>query len=213
MHHPPFPRVPETEGVPASSAHRVFAMFAAVVVAAVLVSFLVVGASRAAFEATTSNTGNVVDTGANLVLTDNDGEAAMFSTAGALPGDSDVSCITVTYASTPPPNEVLIYAAGAPTGALPPHLDLTVEVGTDVLENFDDCTTWLPTGGTIYSGTVDGFATAHPDATSGLATGWTPNPAVPTETVRTFRFTVAVASTADPLTSAGFGFEWFTDLG
>ncbi len=199
-----------------SSFHATAARAIAVVVAMLLISFLVLSSSRAAFNATTSNDGNNLQTGGAISLTDNDLDAAMFaSVTGLLPGDTEVSCITVTYESAPDPGDVVLYMPTAPTGGtLADDLDLTIEIGTDATESFDDCTAFVPdpVGGTLFSGTVSSFAVTHASAATGLVT-WDPDPATaPVGTVRTFRFTLGVASSADPDDATNFGFTWETAL-
>ncbi len=201
---------------PGPSFHASAARAVAVIVAMLLISFLVLSSSRAAFNATTSNDANTLQTGAAISLTDNDSDAAMFaSVTGLLPGDAEVSCITVTYNSTPDPGDVVLYMPAAPTGGtLADDLNLTIEMGTDATETFDDCTAFVPdpVSGTLFTGTVSSFAATHTSAATGLVT-WDPDPATaPVGTVRTFRFTLGVASSADPDDDTTFGFTWETAL-
>jgi hypothetical protein len=184
------------------------------VMAAVLLATLVVAtSSRAAFTTTTSNTGNSLTSGAAISLVDNDGGASMFAAVtDLLPGDSEVSCITVTYESTPDPDAVVLFMPAAPSGGtLADDLTLTIEMGADALPAFDDCTTFIPTGGPLFDGSVSDFATTHGDAASGLVT-WDPDPALPLTTTATFRFTLTVDATADPSDTTAFDFTWQTDL-
>lgn len=48
------------------------------------------------FTGTTSNTGNSFAAG-SVILSDNDSNTAMLALSNAKPGDSDTSCIKVTY--------------------------------------------------------------------------------------------------------------------
>lgn len=202
-----------------ASFHATASRIVAIVVAMLLVSFLVLSSSRAAFNGSTSNDGNSLETGAGITLTDNDSDAPMFAAVtGLLPGDSQVSCITVTYASTPDPGNVVLYMPTAPTGGtLADDLDLTIEIGTDATATFDDCDTFVPdpsagVAGVIFQDTVSNFAATHSNAAAGLVT-WDPDPlTAPVGTVRTFRFTLGVAATADPNDNTSFGFTWETGL-
>lgn len=185
----------------------------AAMIAILVVTFLVVTTSRAAFSATTENTGNSLTTGAAISLVDDDGGASMFATVtGLFPGDTEVSCITVDYVSAPDPNAVVLYIPTAPSGGtLADDLTLTVEIGTDASPTFDDCSTFVPTGGPLFSGSVSAFATTYNDTASGLST-WDPDPLVPASLGATFRITLEVEPTADPADSTAFAFTWETDL-
>ena len=68
---------------------------------------------------------------------------------------------------------MLIYSSGAPTGSLAPYLNLTIEVGADATPVFGDCTGFV-SAGTVYNGTLPGFATANDSYATGLST-WDPS--------------------------------------
>jgi hypothetical protein len=179
---------------------------AAVALAFVVVAGLVVTSSRAAFVAQTGNLTNQV-TSAAIDLADNDSGVAMFqNVTGLMPGTNVDRCIDVTYTGTVDPLPVLLYAAAPPTGTLAPYLNLTVDIGADTADPFTGCSTFVSSG-SVYSGTLDGFATTHSGYAAG-ATTW--DPAGSPET-RTFRFRISVQSTpaAEGLTST-FGFSWET---
>lgn len=179
---------------------------AAVALSFILVALLVVTSSRAAFVTRNDNTTNEV-TSAAIDLADNDAGTAMFANVtGLMPGTDVDRCIDVTYTGTVDPNAVLLYVTGSPTGTLAPYLNLTIDIGNDTADPFRSCTSFVSTG-TLYSGTLSGFATAHPAYAGGLST-W--DPAGSPET-RTFRFRLAVQDTAaaEGLTCT-FGFSWET---
>jgi predicted ribosomally synthesized peptide with SipW-like signal peptide len=148
-----------------------------------------------AFSATTQNSGNNFATG-TVVLTDDDANGAMLTLAGAKPGDSDTSCIIVTYTGTLPSN-VRLYGTTAGTG-LDQYLDLVVTRGTKAAGSFDSCvgfsadaTNYIGAGaGVIYSGTLQGWADNYAaglvDPTSGSPEVWT-NPES-----HTYRFVITV---------------------
>lgn len=186
------------------SVHATVARVMAVVAAFLLVSFLVVTTSRAAFTDTTDNIGNEVSTG-TISLTDNDAGTAMFDNVTGLgPNDTIESCIDVTYTGTLTPSAVQLYMSEAPTGELAPYLDLVVQIGAQSGDPFGDCTTFTASN-TLYTGTLAGMATTHPSYETGVST-WTPSGS---GDARTFRFVLTVQD--DPAaqgTSTTFGFTW-----
>ncbi|MDP9407968.1 MAG: hypothetical protein M3P95_08890 [Actinomycetota bacterium] len=175
----------------------------------ILVALLVVTSSQAAFVAQNDNTTNTV-TAAAIDLGDNDSNGAMFNSTGLMPGTSVEKCIDVTYTGNVDPLLVKIYATAAPTGTLGTYLDLTVDVGDDTADAFGSCTNFGAVGGStnVYTGTLAGFAAAHPDYANGRSTTWDPTG---TGQTKTFRFTVSVQDnpSAEGLTST-FGFSWET---
>lgn len=85
------------------------ARIGAVVVGIALVSVLIINQSRAVFTATTSNPNNAFGA-ASISLTDDDGDAAMFTVPPTMvPGDVVTGCIDVTYTGTADPSLVKIY--------------------------------------------------------------------------------------------------------
>jgi hypothetical protein len=134
------------------------------------------------FTDTSSNEGNAFATG-TVNLTDNDSGAAMLSLADARPGNSDTSCISVSYTGSVP-STVRLYGATSGTG-LDAHLNVSVTRGTLPTGAFDDCTGFSPDAadyigagsGVIYSGTLQAFAdnsaTGLLDPASGAPETWT----------------------------------------
>ncbi len=114
-----------------------------------------------AFSGTTSNDGNTFAAG-TVSLSDNDSGSAMLSLSGAKPGDSDTSCIEVTYTGSLA-SAVRLHGATTGTG-LDPYLTLTVTRGTTT-SAFDSCTGFTADAtdyngngaGVIYSGTLQAF--------------------------------------------------------
>jgi len=175
------------------------ARLAAVGTALLLVVFLVLSSSRAAFTATTENTGNSVSTGV-IALADDDADTAMFDAVADLgPGESVERCIQVDFTGSIDVEPIALYAAGTPSGALAPYLDLAVEVGSATGDSFPSCATFTPSS-TLYTGTLASFASTHADYGSGLAT-WAPTG----PSSRAFRVTVTVQD--DPL-AAGLATSW-----
>jgi hypothetical protein len=172
----------------------------------ILIALLVVTSSRAAFVAQNDNSTNTV-TSAAIALTDNDATTAMFNNVtGMIPGTTYERCIDVTYTGTVDPTAVMLYATGTPTGTLAPYLDLTVQIGADTPAAFRDCTGFVSSG-TLYTGTLDAFATAKTSYATGVST-WDP---IGSPETRTFRFVLTVQ---DNTVAAGktttFGFSWET---
>src|SRR5215210_7402491 len=125
----------------------------------ILIALLVVTSSRAAFVAQNDNSTNQVSSAA-ITLTDNDSTTAMFNNVtNMVPGTTYERCIDVTYTGTVDPTAVILYSSGTPTGTLAPYLDLTVQIGADTPAAFRDCTGFVSSG-TLYTGTLDAFATA-----------------------------------------------------
>jgi hypothetical protein len=134
-----------------------------------------------AYTATTSNTGDSFASG-SVAIQDNDSSTAMLALANAKPGDSDSSCVRVTYTGSLSAN-VRLY--GASSGALAPYLTLTITRGTDPAPSFDSCagftadaTNYIGAGaGIVYQGGLaalgTNWATGVVDPTSGSPETWT----------------------------------------
>ncbi|HEX7464711.1 MAG TPA: TasA family protein [Actinomycetota bacterium] len=157
-----------------------------------------------AFSSTTSNDNNSFEAG-TVYITDNDNNVAMYQVANAAPGDSDVSCITVTYLGTLDAS-VVLYATGI-VGPLAPYVDVTVEQGTSS-SPFDSCATFVA-GSTLFSGTLATFPSTY---AGGLSTG--PSPWVTNDAV-SYRFTVTLqddnaanGGVAGPLSTGAHSFVW-----
>lgn len=71
----------------------------AAVAGSILALLMVATTSRAVWTDTTANTGNSFDSG-TVVLTDDDGDVALFTVTNAAPGDSWIGCIDVIYQGT-----------------------------------------------------------------------------------------------------------------
>ena len=113
---------------------RPFALGASGVV--LLLVFLCAAWTWSAFSGTTANPGNSATAG-TVALTDNDAGSASFTLSDVAPGDTDTSCIQVTYTGSLP---ALVRLYGTTTGTgLDPYLTLEVTRGTGA-GTFDDCT-------------------------------------------------------------------------
>ncbi len=137
----------------------------------------------ASFSSATDNSANAITAG-TVALADNDGGVALYTASNAKPGDVKTSCIRVSYTGSLDA-DVKLYIGDA-IGALGDYVNLTIEPGTQASPTFPSCTNFVSDGsGTIYSGTLKAFATAHPSYATGLAdnpgttaTKWATNDAV-----------------------------------
>lgn len=165
----------------------------AILLGTLLSGVTVLTASRAAFSDTTSNDGNYVTVG-DVTLTDNDSDVGvLFEITDMAPGDSETSCIEVTYeGSISDPGQVVIYSGGfTDSGSLATEVNLTIEEGTGA-GTFDDCTGFT-LDASIFSGTLTAFDTAHTGYSSGAGT-WDPSS---TPESLSYRITVELDPNAD----------------
>jgi len=136
-----------------------------------------------AFSSQTDNPGNVVTAG-TVTLSDNDAGSALYSLTAAKPGDSQTSCIKVTYAGSLNA-DVKIYTPST-IGELGPNVTLKIEPGTQASPSFPSCTGFTPdSGGALFEGTLSSFAAEHGSYATGVAdypgtvaTKWATNDAV-----------------------------------
>ena len=170
----------------------------------VFVTFLVVGASRAAFADSTDNTSNTVSA-AGIVLDDDDSGSAMFSVAGMKLGDVQTKCITVTYNGTITTGApIQLYRSGAPTGdGLETYLTAVIDIGTG---GSSTTCTGFTLGSNLHNGTLASFLSTYTSYASGLSTAWTPTGAAQS---RTFRVALTMQdNNLAQAKSVGFGFTW-----
>lgn len=148
----------------------------------------------------------VVEEPVEVQLTDSRAGTAMFTDGTPLsPGAAQVRCMEVSYSGDADPGPVMLYAS-ATSGALAPHLLLSVELGTPSAGASGACAGFASSG-VLYAGTVADFAAAYPGYSTGLQ-AWDPPEG---GNSRAFRFTVSVSD--DPAAmgkSATFGFSWET---
>ena len=173
----------------------------AALVAVLMVSFLALRVSAAAFSDTTTNPGNDFAAG-DVVLVDNDGGVAMFSASNMKPGDTVTGCIEVTYQGSLDA-EVHLYAA-LNSGTLADYLDL------DIVRGDGTCAA-LGTTTTVWSNGTDGdlgvFLGSATDYASGVD-NWAPTGGAPDDTVP-YEFTITLQdnNAAQGLT-ANVDFTW-----
>ena len=136
-----------------------------------------------AFSSQTDNPGNVVTAG-SVTLADNDAGSALYALTAAKPGESQTSCIKVTYTGSLNAN-VRIYTPST-IGELGPFVNLKIEGGSQTSPTFPSCTGFTPdSGGALFEGTLAAFATEHNSFATGtvdfpgtVATKWVTNDAV-----------------------------------
>jgi predicted ribosomally synthesized peptide with SipW-like signal peptide len=171
-------------------------------------------ATFSAFSSTTSNSGNSFAAG-TVFVSDNDAGSVLYNVSNQAPNSPAVAkCIKVTYTGTLPA-DVHLYT-GSTTNALDTYVNLTVEKGTvSGSPAFPSCTGFTPdSGGTIYNGTLAGFAGAKNTYASGVSaypgsqTAWNQNDTL------YFRFTLGLQDDnnanggATPLSAASRTFTW-----
>ncbi|SDQ11722.1 hypothetical protein [Quadrisphaera sp. DSM 44207] len=146
----------------------------------VVSGLLVWESSYAAFFDQTENPGNAWTTG-EVVLTDDDADAAAFTVADMVPGKRGAGCVTVTYGGTVASQGVRVFGEVTGDPALAGELDFAVEQGTASAT----CAAFTAAGPAVYSGKLRGIGTGW---TSGHGT-WVPLAA---GDKRSYRFTYAL---------------------
>lgn len=149
-------------------------MALAAILGVLLSTVTVLTASRAVFADQTTNGQNYVNAG-DVVLVDNDGGVnVLFEIDDMAPGDSETTCINVTYqGSIPDPGGVVVYSGGlTDSDALPDDLNLTIEEGTGAA-TFGDCTGFA-LDGLIFDDTLGTFDSTHTDYLTGVGS-WDPS--------------------------------------
>jgi hypothetical protein len=104
------------------------------------------------FSATTQNSGNEVTSG-TVAISNNSAGQALFSVNGAVPGQTWVRCIKVTYTGSLP-SDVHLYLGGTP-GPLAQYLNVTIEEGTQTTSTFPSCTGFV-SNDTLFTGALTG---------------------------------------------------------
>lgn len=135
---------------------------------------------------------------ASVALTDHTGGRALFTAERLVPGDSRVSCLSVSSTGAEPDDQVRLLARDV-AGDLAAQLDVTVEVGTGGGGN--GCAGFV--GSPVWTSSLAELA-AVSTTDSGVATGW--QPAVNPD--RTFRITVQVGDGAQQDSTTVATFVW-----
>jgi hypothetical protein len=165
-----------------------------------------------AFTSTTSNANNSFAAG-TVVIGDNDANAALYTVSNAKPGTTASGCIKVTYTGSLA-SDVHLYTTST-IGSLGQYVDLTITPGTQTgSPAFPSCTGFTAdSGGPLYTGTLQNFATAKNSYANGVvdfpgttATSWATNDSV------VYQFTTTLQSgapdAAQGLTTGSHAFTW-----
>lgn len=177
-----------------------------------LIASLAGAVTYSAFTATATNAGNTFSSG-TVALGDNDGGSALLTLTNAVPGNSDIGCIQVTYSGSLPASVRLF---GAVTGSLAQYLTLTVTRGTDSSPSFKSCTNFTADStvyvvgqpaGVVWTGNLSAFPTTWTagivDPTATLPESWTTNEA------HSYKFEVSLQNnTAAQGLSSTAAFTW-----
>lgn len=163
-----------------------------------------------AFSSTTTNAGNTITAG-TVAIADNDAGAAMYSIAGAKPGESVSKCIKVTYTGSLDA-DVRIYT-GSTIGSLGQYVDLTITPGTQTTSTFPSCTGFTADpGGAIYTGTLQNFGSTKNSYANGVVdypgsgTKWATNESVVYQVIASLQSSAPDA--AQGLTTGAHTFTW-----
>jgi len=213
-----------TEPVAAQRPSRkaTLARIGAVVVGVALVSVLIINQSRAVFTGSTSNPNNAFSA-ASISLTDDDGDAAMFTVPAMVPGEFATGCIAVTYTGTPDPAPVMIYvnAYTETDGATPGDgatLDEALTFDIDGVDNCTDRNITIP--GVASAVTLEAGLDAYVDYANGLDALWDP-PASPGGATVSYLFEATFAPSGSSATDntrmgdtvSNLTFTWETQAG
>jgi hypothetical protein len=175
---------------------------------------LAAGTALAAFWSRTASANDSFTAG-TVYVTDDDGGNAMLSLSNAIPtqaGESDTSCIQVTYGGT---LDASVRLYGTVSGALASYLTLRITRGTSSAPSFDSCATFTADTtnyngagpGVIFFGSLAGFpstsAAAIVDPTGGTPETWSTNES------HAYKFTVSLNDNvaAEGLTGSA-SFTW-----
>jgi hypothetical protein len=143
-----------------------------------------------------------------VVLTDDDGNSALFSVGNLEPGSTGANCITVTSNGVLPASVKLYGKNETTTRALDSYVDMTITEGTG--GGFGSCTGFTPlaSGSSVFSGTLAAFAGTATDFASGLG-NWSPAGTPPETMVYKIAYTMdsAMPNTAQG-GSAAISFTW-----
>ena len=162
-----------------------------------LVGILVITGSRAAFTATTDNTGNNWAAGDVALSDDDGGVTAMFDAPNLGPTDVVENCIEVTYDGSLTTSGVRLYGAETTAGTLDDYLDMTIEIGVGgtfpgaaATQDGEIACAGFVADETIYTGTLANFTATATNYASGEEPvgGWIPA----TNDSKTYRFVVTV---------------------
>jgi hypothetical protein len=176
---------PQTE----SRKRKLFLTFAVVALMAGLTVFV----TSAAFTATTSNSGNQIESGSVAIGDDDADTGVLYSAVDQRPGSGNgpaAKCINVTYSGSL--NAAVKFYRGAVSHGDKFHL--TVERGTGAAGGSSLSCTGFSSPTTVFNNTLDQFPTTYAGGIDGKAGGalWSQNDTV------SYRFTVYTVDNSTP---------------
>jgi len=184
----------------------------AIAVSMVLVGFLVLSVSRAAFTDVTNNSANVVGAG-TVDLVDDDTGSVLFNISTLIPDQTEVNCIVVTYQGTVSnPGAVKLYSGGfTDSGNFATYLNLTIEEGTG--GSFGNCTGFVSQNTIESGGTLANFGTTHTNYANGAGV-WDPAATPQSKTYRiTFQLDPATPDAQQGESVTALVFTWEVQSG
>jgi hypothetical protein len=149
-------------------------------------SFLVLAAvgglatlgAYSAFTSQANNPNNRVTAG-SVVLADNDGGTALYDLTNAKPGDSQTSCIRVSYTGSLNA-DVKLYTPDT-IGPLGPNVNLKIEPGSQASPSYPSCAGFSADGSAIFDAALSTFPTSYAGGVAdfpGASSAWTNGDAV-----------------------------------
>ncbi|MBV8983480.1 MAG: hypothetical protein JO248_03455 [Acidimicrobiia bacterium] len=170
-----------------------------------LMSVLVVGGSRAAFNATTSNGPNSFAAGTVVIGNDSTG-SVMFNLSGMKPGTTATECINVTYTGSLTANVHMYGTAVSGAGTLADYLNTTIDIGTGAAGGAGHSCTGFVLGSNLFpTATLTSFGTTN----TNFATGLAGNDGATNPTTKSYRVTVTLQdNNAAQGKTANASFTW-----
>lgn len=135
--------------------------------------------SFSAFTSQADNENNRVSAG-TVVLADNDGGTApLYDITNAKPGDTQTSCIRVSYSGSLAAT-VKLYTPST-IGALGSDVNLKIEPGTQATPSYPSCTGFVADGAALFDAALSTFATSYASGITdhpGSGSSWSSGDAV-----------------------------------
>ena len=184
----------------------------AISVSMILVGFLVLSVSKAAFTDATSNSASVIAAG-TVDLVDDDTGSVLFNVPTMIPDQTVVNCIVVTYqGSVANPGAVRLYSGGfTDSGDFATYLNLPIEEGTG--GSFGDCTGFVSQNTIESGGTLTDFGAAHTNYANGAGV-WDPAATPQSKTYRTtFQLDTATPNAEQGESVTALVFTWEVQSG
>ena len=158
-------------------AHRPASVRSKLLASVALVGLLLAGVAavvQSAFTSTVRNSGNTFEAGSITLSGSVDRASALFDLSGLKPGPAGSRCIKVSYSSEGGLASTL-RIHGTTTGALAPHLRMTITRGafTGPLPAGGACTGFSATGAPLYDGSLASLPGAWSTGVTDGEPSWT----------------------------------------